>query len=69
MEVKDVKKGKRVKVIADRNGVVPVGAIGTLIESNNSAPYVSFDEHYELCFNKQGFKNVRALCHYELEEI
>lgn len=69
MEVIDIIKGKRVKVIADSDSVVPIGATGTLIESHDPFPYVSFDEHYEYCFNKQGFKNVRALCHYDLEEI
>lgn len=69
MEIKDVLKGKRVKVLADSDGIIPTGAMGTLIETNVNAPYVDFDEHYEGCFEVDIYKNVRALALEELEEI
>lgn len=69
MEIRDVIKGKRVKVIADSDNLIPIGATGTLIESHDSAPYVNFDEHYEGCFEVDEYLNVRALWVYELEEI
>ena len=69
MEIKDVVKGKRVKVIADSDNLIPVGATGILIESNTFAPYVDFDERHEGCFELDDCENVRALHHYELEEI
>ena len=79
MEIKDVVKGKRVKVIADSvnlipigatsDNLIPIGATGILIESNTFAPYVDFDEHHEGCFELDDYKNVRVLYHYELEEI
>lgn len=69
MEIKDVVKGKRVKVVADDSRVIPVGATGTLIESDTGTPYVNFDEHHNGCFEKDEYPNVRALHHYELEEI
>ena len=69
MEIKDVVEGKRVKVIADSDNLIPIGALGTLIESHYSAPCVNFDEHYERCFEVDEHPNVRALWHHELEEI
>lgn len=69
MEIEDVAKGKRVKVIADSDNLIPVGATGMLLESNSAAPYVNFDEHHEGCFEENEYPNVRALWYYELEEI
>ena len=69
MDIKDVVEGKRVKVLSDSSGVIPVGAVGTLIETQTGAPYIDFDEHYEGCFEFDGFQNVRALTVGELEEI
>lgn len=69
MEIKDVVKGKRVEVIADSDNLIPIGATGTLIESDTGAPYVNFDEHHNGCFEEDGYPNVRALWHHELEEI
>lgn len=68
MEVKDIVKGKRVKVISDSDNLIPIGVVGTLIESYDRAPYVNFDEHYEGCFDVDEYSNVRALWYYELEE-
>ena len=69
MKVEDVVEGKRVKVLGDIEGVIPVGAVGTLIETQTGAPYIDFDEHYEGCFEFDGCQNVRALAVEELEEI
>ena len=69
MEIKDVVKGERVKVIADSDNLIPIGATWTLIESDTGAPYVNFDEHYEACFEQAEYTNVRALGCHELEEI
>ena len=69
MEIEDIVKGKRVKVIADSSGVIPIGSTGTLIQSFDSAPYVSFDEYNEGCFEAYGYSNVRAMTTDELEEI
>ena len=69
MNIEDVIKGVRVKVIADSSGVIPIGSTGTLIQSFDSAPYVSFDEYHEGCFEAYGHPNVRAMTPDELEEI
>ncbi len=69
MNIEDIVKGKRVKVIADSANVIPIGSTGTLIQSFDSAPYVSFDEYHEGCFEAYGYSNVRAMMVYELEEI
>lgn len=69
MEIEDVVKGKRVEVLADSARVIPIGAMGTLIETDDSAPYVDFDEHYEGCFEINNYKNVRSMRVDELKEI
>ena len=69
MNIEDVIKGTRVKVIADSANVIPIGATGTLIQSFDFAPYVSFDEYHEGCFKAYGYSNVRAMTTNELEEI
>ena len=69
MNIEDVIKGTRVKVIADSSGVIPIGSTGTLIQSFDSAPYVSFDEYHEGCFEAYGYSNVRAMTADELEEV
>ena len=69
MNIEDVIKGTRVKVIADSANVIPIGSTGTLIQSFDSAPYVSFDEYNEGCFEAYGYSNVRAMTAEELEEL
>lgn len=69
MEIDDVLEGKRVKVISDSDDIIPIGAVGTLIESFCVAPYINFDEHHVGCFEYDGHLNVRALRHDEIEEI
>ena len=69
MNIEDIIKGTRVKAIADSSGVIPIGSKGTLIQSFDSAPYVSFDEYHEGCFEAYGHPKVRAMTTDELEEI
>ena len=69
MKIEDVLEGKRVRVISDSHYIIPIGAIGTLIESHSVAPYIDFDEYHEGCFEYEGYLNVRALEHDEIEEI
>ena len=69
MNIEDVIKGTRIKVIADSDNVIPIGATGTLIQSFDFSPYVSFDEYHEGCFEVYGYSNVRAMTTGELEEI
>ena len=62
MDIKDVVKGKRVKVLSDSSGVIPVGAVGTIIENGSIIPWVSFDDVYsveqrEVC----GYKNCKVM--------
>jgi len=69
MNIEDIIKGTRVKVIADSCGVIPIGSTGTLIQSFDNTPYVSFDEYNEGCFEAYGYSNVRAMTADELEEL
>ena len=69
MEVKDVKRGKRVKCLQDSDNVIPEGAEGILIESEERTPYISWDNHYENTYDLGGYQNVYALAHYEIEGI
>ena len=69
MKVKDVKIGKRVKCLQDSEDVIPQGAEGVLIESEDYVPYVSWDNSYEGTYEMHGYKNVYALVHHQLEEI
>ena len=69
MEIKDIVKGKRVKVVADSHNLIPIGATGTLLESNDNAPYVGFDKLHRGCFEMDDYENVRSMCCSELEEI
>ena len=36
MDIKDVVEGKRVKVLSDSSGIIPVGAVGTIIENGGT---------------------------------
>lgn len=70
MDIKDVVEGKRVKVLSDSSGVIPVGAVGTIIENNSTIPWVSFDDAYsveqqEIC----GYKNCKVMGLDELEVL
>lgn len=46
MKLKNVKSGVRVELKQPcSNGGIPVGAKGTIIESNDSFPFVDWDQH------------------------
>ena len=70
MDIKDVVKGKRVKVLSDSSGIIPVGAVGTVIENDSTIPWVSFDDVYsveqqEVC----GYKNCKVMGLDEIEAL
>ena len=70
MKVEDVVKGKRVKVLSDSSGIIPVGAVGTIIENGSTIPWVSFDDAYsveqqEIC----GYKNCKVMGLDEIEVL
>lgn len=71
MDIKDVVKGKRVKVLSDSSGIIPVGAVGTIIENDSTIPWVSFDNNYsadelrEVC----GYKNCKVMGLDEIEVL
>ena len=46
MNIEDVKVGTRVVCVECKDDVIPVGAVGTVIENDTTIPWVSFDEHY-----------------------
>lgn len=46
MDIKDCKVGTRVVCVECEDGVIPVGAVGTIIENDSIIPWVSFDEDY-----------------------
>ena len=67
MDIKDVVKGKRVKVLSDSSGVIPVGAVGTIIENGSTIPWVSFDDVYSVEQQEVfGYKNCKVM---ELDEL
>lgn len=47
MNIEDVKVGTRVVCVECKDDVIPVGAVGTVIENDTTIPWVSFDENYE----------------------
>ena len=52
MKLKNVKSGVRVELKKPcSNGNIPVGAKGTIVESNNEIPFVLWDDHgmYAVC--------------------
>lgn len=47
MDIEDCKVGTRVVCTnPDYDSVIPLGAVGTLIENNSTIPWVSFDKNY-----------------------
>ena len=68
MDIKDCKFGTRVVCTnPDYDNVIPVGAVGTIIENNNIIPWVSFDDEYSLEQKEVlGYKNCKVM---DIEEI
>ena len=71
MDIKDCELGTRVICInPDYNNVIPVGAVGTIIENGSTIPWVSFDNVYsaeqqEVC----GYKNCKVMGLDEIEVL
>ena len=68
MDIKDCKFGTRVVCTnPDHDNVIPVGAVGTIIENNSTIPWVSFDDEYSLEQKEVlGYKNCKVM---DIEEI
>lgn len=62
MNIEDVKVGTRVICLDDNTGVIPTGALGTIIQDNNYCPYISWDVKFsEDFFERYIYQNVYAL--------
>ena len=68
MDIKDCKIGTRVVCInPDNDSVIPLGAVGTIIEDDTTIPWVSFDENYEVEQREVfGYSNCKVM---ELNEL
>ena len=68
MDIKDCKIGTRVVCTnPDDETVIPLGAVGTIIENDTSIPWVSFDDNYSIEQQEVfGYKNCKVM---ELEEL
>jgi archaellum component FlaF (FlaF/FlaG flagellin family) len=70
MNIEDVKVGTRVICLDDNEGVIPTGALGTIIQDNNYCPYISWDVKFsEDFFERYGYHNVYALRLTEVEVV
>lgn len=70
MNIEDVKVGTRVTCLDDDTGVIPTGALGTIIQDNDDCPYISWDVKFsEDFFEKYGYQNVYALWLNEVEVV
>lgn len=68
MDIKDCKIGTRVVCVnPDCETVIPVGAVGTIIENDCTIPWVSFDDNYSIEQQEVfGYSNCKVM---ELEEL
>ena len=68
MDIEDCKFGTRVVCTnPDYNSVIPVGAVGTIIEDDDTIPWVSFDGNYSIEQHEMfGYKNCKVM---ELDEL
>ena len=70
MNIEDVKVGTRVTCLDDDAGVIPTGALGTIIQDDDDCPYISWDVNFsEDFFEKGGYQNVYALWLNEIEVV
>lgn len=69
MDIKDCKIGTRVVCVECVNNVVPVGAVGTIIENDSTIPWVSFDTNYSIEQQHEvfGYSNCKVMGLDELE--
>ena len=69
MYIKDCKIGTRV-ICVDSEGIIPVGAVGTIIEDGSDYPFVSWDEHFnDSQYEYDGYENVYAKCLQKIEVV
>lgn len=68
MDIKDCKIGTRVVCTnPDYETVIPLGAVGTIIENDCSIPWVSFDDNYSIEQQEVfGYSNCKVM---ELDEL
>ena len=70
MNIEDVKVGTRVTCLDDDAGVIPTGALGTIIQDDDDCPYISWDVNFsEYFFEMCGHQNVYALWLNEIEVV
>ena len=70
MNIEDVKIGTRVTCLDDDTGVIPTGALGTIIGGNDDCPYISWDVNFSKeCSERYGYHNVYALRLTEVEVV
>lgn len=70
MDIKDCKVGTRVVCVECEDGIIPSGAVGTIIENDTTIPWVSFDEDYgEGQKDVFGYSNCRVMKIYGLEVL
>ena len=70
MNIEDCKIGTLVTCLDDNTGVIPTGALGTIIQDNNYCPYISWDVKFsEDFFERYGYHNVYALRLTEVEVV
>ena len=67
VDIKDCKIGARVVCVECENNVIPVGAVGTIIENDSIIPWVSFDTNYSIEQQEVfGYSNCKVM---ELDEL
>lgn len=71
MDIKDCKIGTRVVCInPDCETVIPIGAVGTIIENDSTIPWVSFDNNYSTVQQGVfGYSNCKVMELGELEVL
>lgn len=70
MDIKDCKIGTRVVCINDGGGNIPTGTLGTIIEDDQTCPFVAWDEYFnDNQFDRDGYKNICGMYLREIEVL
>ena len=70
MDIEDCKIGTRVICWNDSSGVIPKGAVGTVIEDGDDCPYISWEKSFSKdMYNHKGYSNVYALELNKIEKV
>ena len=70
MNIKDCKIGTRVICVEDEGHNIPSGALGTIIEDNQTCPFVAWDKYFNgNQFDRDGYKNVCGMYLREIEVL